>query len=168
MLAANDDDITETAARMLQHRHPEAWMCLGASGATALEVALLRLYALDDWRQWGVVSAPAAKAAGGWFADQAAADAMNRLLWRRPSITLAARARELRVRADAYGIAVERAEAALRSWLLTASVSYLVALGMRERITPASRQTGVVKLASTPPTPRVAPRYGQQHYDQAA
>ena len=93
---------------------------------------------------------------------------MNRLLWRRPSVSLSTRARELGIRTEAYGVAVERAELTLRSWLLTASVSYLVALGMRERIAPAPRQTGIVKLASTPPTPRVVPRYGQQHYDQAA
>lgn len=161
--AERETSVVEIASRLLLRRHVDAWHALGAARLTGPEESVLRLFALQEWTRWPTLQqATIAGMAPCWYADQAADDAMARILWGKATMAKDSRARSLRVRSMEYRRATGQAEALLRSWLHLAALSYLAVLSGRDGFTPADRQTGTVELARLPTRPRAAPRYGQQ------
>ncbi|MDQ0010531.1 hypothetical protein J2T07_002721 [Luteibacter jiangsuensis] len=92
--------------------------------------SVLFLYVTGDvGRFWPDVERFGLACVSGAFASEALNDAMERIMFRRASISQDARAKTLGIRASGYRAATRAAEVRLRSWLLMASRRLLVALG---------------------------------------
>lgn len=167
--AERETCITEIACRLFLLQHVDAWYALAAARLQLPEEAIFRLYAREEWQHWPILQkATVAGMAPCWYADQAAADAMARILWRRAPVSQDARARTLGVRSMDYRRATRQAEALLRSWLHGAALAYLAALTQRDGFTPRDGHTETVELARPPTRPRAAPRHGQLPIKRAA
>jgi hypothetical protein len=165
----NRNNIVEIASRLLLRHHVDAWHALGAAQLMPVEKSLLRLFALQDWGEWKRIEPVViAGMEPCWYATQAAADGMSRILWLRADVPLEVRALDLRVRAMDYRRAVRQAEALLRAWMHMAALGYLVTLSGRDGFTTASRHTDQVEQACPPTRPRAVPRQGQQLLKRAA
>lgn len=95
------------------------------SGIEAVPRAILRVYALEAWADWGLVERAAAYAMPGRHAETAARDAMARILWRVADTPKNERAKQCQVRASNYRALTNRAEVALRRWLAMGAAQYL-------------------------------------------
>lgn len=90
---------------------------------------LLMLVCCEDLTGWPTVRAHAIAALGHPNGHEAVTDAMHRIMWRRPVMTLQARAKSLRMRKQAYAVLRDCAAATLTEWLTEASRRFLAAMG---------------------------------------
>lgn len=90
--------------------------------------AILLLVCCEDFTRWPEVKRYAVAALRHPHAGEAATDAMHRIMWRRPAIPLAARARSLVTRKQAYSSLRACAEATFQDWLDLAAERFLTAL----------------------------------------
>lgn len=79
--------------------------------------AILLLVCCEDLAQWPTVLRYGRVCLPHRFADEALTDAMHRIMWRRPVIPLAARAKLLRVRKQRFAVLRSEAELILMTWL---------------------------------------------------
>lgn len=87
--------------------------------------AILLLVCCQDLSQWPTVLRYGRVCLPHRFAEEALTDAMHRIMWRRPVMSLEARARSLRVRRDTYATIRVAAEEMFRSWLHEASALFV-------------------------------------------
>lgn len=87
--------------------------------------AILLLVCCQDLSQWPTVLQYGRVCLPHRFVDEALTDAMHRIMWRRPVLSLEARAKSLRVRKDNYGKVRAAAERTLCDWLIDASERFL-------------------------------------------
>ena len=90
--------------------------------------ALLMLVCCEDFSRWPEVERCAVAALRHPHGKEAATDAMHRIMWRRPVLSVAARAKGLRIRKDSYALLRRCAEGLLRAWLEDAAEDFLNAL----------------------------------------
>lgn len=108
----------------------------GADVAAALAMArldgpleaILLLVCCEDLSQWPTVLRYGRVCLPHRFAEEALTDAMHRLMWRRPVLSLGTRAKALRVRKETYAGVRSAAEDTLSRWLGDAAGRFLGAL----------------------------------------
>lgn len=91
--------------------------------------SLLMLVCCEDLAQWPEVRGYVVAALKHPQGHEAATDAMHRIMWRRPAMTLEARAKSLRVRKQDYARVRAAAQATLLDWLDLAARRLIDALG---------------------------------------
>lgn len=108
----------------------------GADVAAALAMArldgpleaILLLVCCEDLSQWPTVLRYGRVCLPHRFAEEALTDAMHRIMWRRPVMSLETRAKSLRVRRESYAAIRQSAEDTLSRWSETAAQRFLQSL----------------------------------------